>query len=58
MIKLKKKALRPRIKARIRKGKIVLKKKFLATRTKARIRKSKIGINTQVKNFFEWIKGS
>ena len=58
MIKLKTKALKPRIKARIRKGKIDLKKKFLATRTKARIRKSKIGINTQVKNFFEWIKGA
>ncbi len=58
MIKLKKKAFKPRIKARIRKGKIDIKKKLLATRTKARIRKSKIGINNKVKDFFEWIKGA
>ena len=38
MIKLKKKALKPRIRARIRKG--------------------KIDINSQFKNFFEWIKGA
>ncbi len=58
MIKLNKKAFKPRIKARIRKSKIDIKKKILSGRTKARIRKSKIDINIKVKDFFEWIKGA
>ena len=57
MIKILKKKLKPRIKARIRKGKQILKKK-LRPRLKARIRKNKQILDQNIDNFFDWIKGA
>jgi len=57
MIKVLKKKLSPRIKARIRKGKQILKKK-LRPRIKARIRKNKQILGKNIYNFFDWVKGA
>jgi len=57
MIKVLKKKLSPRIKARIRKGKQILKKK-LRPRIKARIRKNKQILGQNINNFFDWVKGA
>ena len=57
MTQILKKKLKPRIKARIRKGKQILKKK-LRPRIEARIRKNKQIIGKNIGNFFDWIKGA
>ena len=57
MIKILKKKIKPRIKARIRKGKQILKKK-LRPRIKARIRKNKQILDQNIGNFFDWVKGA
>jgi hypothetical protein len=57
MIKVLKKKLKPRIKARIRIGKKILKKK-LKPRIKARIRKNKQIIEKKIDNLFDWVKGA
>jgi hypothetical protein len=57
MIKVLKKKFKPRIKARIRKGRQLLKKKF-KPRIKARIRKNRKILGKNVNSFFEWVKGA
>ena len=57
MIKVLKKKFKPRIKARIRKGRQLLKKKF-KPRIKARIRKNRKILGKNVSSFFEWVKGA
>ena len=57
MIKILKKKIKPRIKARIRKSKQILKKKFKPM-IKARIRKNKQILDRNIGNFFDWIKGA
>ena len=57
MIKVLKKKLNPRIKARIRKGKQILKNK-IRPRIKARIRKNRQILGQNIDNFFDWVKGA
>ena len=57
MIKVLKKKLKPRIKARIRIGKKILIEK-LNPRIKARIRKNRYVLNKNIDNFFDWVKGA
>ena len=57
MIQILKKKLKPRIKARIRKGKQILKKK-LRPRIEARIRKNKQILEQNIGNFFDWVRGA
>ena len=52
------KNFKPRIKARLRKGKIDIKKKFSSVGEKARIVKSQTDIKKNIKDFFDWIKGA
>ena len=48
----------PRIKARLRKGKIDIKKKFPSVSEKAKIVKSQTDIKKNIKDFFDWVKGA
>ena len=52
------KNFKPRIKARLRKSKIDLKKKLTVVTEKARVVKSKTDLKTNIKNFFDWVKGA
>ena len=52
------KNFKPRIKARLRKGKIDIKKKFSSVGEKARIVKSQTDIKKNIKDFFDWVKGA
>ena len=52
------KNFKPRIKARLRKGKIDIKKKFYSVSEKARIVKSQTDIKKNIKDFFDWVKGA
>ncbi len=52
------KNFKPRIKARLRKSKIEIKKKLNVVSEKAKIVKSKSNIQTNIKNFFDWVKGA
>ena len=52
------KNLKPRIKARFRKSKIDIKKKISKVTEKAKVVKSKTNLKTNIKNFFEWVKGA
>ena len=52
------KNFKPRIKARLRKGKIDIKKKFSSVSKKARIVKSQTDIKKNIKDFFDWVKGA
>ena len=52
------KNFKPRIKARLRKGKIDIKKKFSSVSEKARIVKSQTDIKKNIKDFFDWVKGA
>ena len=49
---------KPRIKARIRKGKIDIKKKISAVSEKAKVVKSQTDIKKNIKDFFDWVKGA
>ena len=52
------KNFKPRIKARLRKSKIDIKKKLTVVTEKAKIVKSKTDLKTNIKNFFDWVKGA
>ena len=52
------KNFKPRIKARLRKGKIDIKKKFSSVSKKARIVKSQTDIKKNIKDLFDWVKGA
>ena len=52
------KNFKPRIKARLRKGKIDIKKKFSSVSEKAKIVKSQTNIKKNIKDFFDWVKGA
>ena len=52
------KNFKPRIKARLRKSKIDIKKKISKVTEKAKAVKSKTNLKTNIKNFFEWVKGA
>ena len=52
------KNFKPRIKARLRKGKIDIKKKFSSVSEKAKIVKSQTDIKKNIKDFFDWVKGA
>ena len=52
------KNFKPRIKARLRKGKIDIKKKFSSVSEKARIVKTQTDIKKNIKDFFDWVKGA
>ena len=52
------KNFKPRIKARFRKSKIDIKKKISKVTEKAKVVKSKTNLKTNIKNFFEWVKGA
>ena len=52
------KNFKPRIKARLRKGKIDIKKKFSSVSEKARIVKKQTDIKKNIKDFFDWVKGA
>ena len=52
------KNFKPRIKARLRKGKIDIKKKLTTVTEKAKVVKNKTNLKTNIKDFFDWIKGS
>ena len=52
------KNFKPRIKARLRKGKIDIKKKFSSVSEKASIVKKQTDIKKNIKDFFDWIKGA
>ena len=52
------KNFKPRIKARLRKSKIDIKKKISKVTEKAKVVKSKTNLKTNIKNFFEWVKGA
>ena len=49
---------KPRIKARLRKGKIDIKKKISAVSEKAKVVKSQTDIKKNIKDFFDWVKGA
>jgi hypothetical protein len=57
LIKILKKKLKLRIKARLRKNRKILKKK-LKPRIKARVRKNKQILTKNINNFFNWVKGA
>jgi len=52
------KNFKPRIKARLRKGKIVIKKKLTVVTEKAKVVKSKTNFSANIQNFFDWVKGA
>ena len=52
------KNFKPRIKARLRKGKIDIKKKFSSVSKKAKIVKSQTDLKKNIKDFFDWVKGA
>ncbi len=52
------KNFKPRIKARLRKSKIDIKKKLTAVTEKAKVVKNKTDLKTNIKNFFDWVKGA
>ncbi len=52
------KNFKPRIKARLRKSKIDIKKKLTVVTEKAKVVKSKADLKTNIKNFFDWVKGA
>ena len=52
------KNFKPRIKARLRKSKIDIKKKLNVVSEKARVVKNKTDLKTNIKNFFDWVKGA
>ena len=52
------KNFKPRIKARLRKSKIDIKKKLTVVTEKAKIVKNKTDLKTNIKNFFDWVKGA
>ena len=52
------KNFKPRIKARLRKSKIDFKKKLTVVTEKAKVVKNKTDLKTNIKNFFDWIKGA
>ena len=52
------KNFKPRIKARLRKGKIDIKKKFSSVSEKASIVKKQTDIKKNIKKFFYWVKGA
>ena len=52
------KNFKPRIKARLRKSKIDIKKKLTVVTEKAKIVKNKTDFKTNIKNFFDWVKGA
>ena len=52
------KNFKPRIKARLRKSKIDIKKKLTVVTEKAKVVKSKTDLKTNIKNFFDWVKGA
>ena len=52
------KNFKPRIKARLRKSKIDIKKKLNEVSEKARVVKNKTDLKTNIKNFFDWVKGA
>ena len=52
------KNFKPRIKARLRKSKIDIKKKLTVVTEKAKVVKSKTNLKTNIKNFFDWVKGA
>jgi len=58
MKNLKRKNIKRKIRARIRKSKIDIKKRFIKVRAKARIVKTKKDIKKNIKNFFDWVKGA
>ena len=52
------KNFKPRIKARLRKSKIDIKKKLTVVTEKAKVVKSKTDLKSNIKNFFDWVKGA
>ena len=52
------KKFKPRIKARLRKSKIDIKKKLTVVTEKAKVVKNKTDLKTNIKNFFDWVKGA
>ena len=52
------KNFKPRIKARLRKSKIDIKKKLTVVSEKAKVVKNKTDLKTNIKNFFDWVKGA
>ena len=52
------KNFKPRIKARLRKSKIDIKKKLTVVTEKAKVVKNKTDFKTNIKNFFDWVKGA
>ena len=52
------KNFKPRIKARLRKSKIDFKKKLTVVTEKAKVVKNKTDLKTNIKNFFDWVKGA
>ena len=52
------KNFKPRIKARLRKSKIDIKKKLTVVTEKAKVVKDKTDLKTNIKNFFDWVKGA
>ena len=52
------KKFNPRIKARIRKSKIDIKKKLFVVTEKAKVVQNQTNIKTNIKNFFDWVKGA
>ena len=52
------KNFKPRIKARLRKSKIDIKKKLTVVTEKAKVVKNKTDLKTNIKNFFDWVKGA
>ena len=52
------KNFKPRIKARLRKSKINIKKKLTVVTEKAKVVKNKTDLKSNIKNFFDWVKGA
>ena len=52
------KNFKQRIKARLRKSKIDFKKKLTVVTEKAKVVKNKTDLKTNIKNFFDWVKGA
>ena len=52
------KNFKPRIKARLRKSKIDIKKKLTVVTEKAKVVKNKTDLKTNIKNFYDWVKGA
>tara|TARA_B100002052_G_scaffold209989_1_gene192037 strand:+ start:263 stop:880 length:618 start_codon:yes stop_codon:yes gene_type:complete len=52
------KNFKPRIKARLRKSKIDIKKKLTIVTEKAKVVKNKTDLKTNIKNFYDWVKGA